>query len=190
VQCIIIVHNTAHARNDNSNEWCIIFICKMCKIITTVQTRVWQSLSVVWLTCHQKEGNNGYITTSVVWNPAGAHNHVHHMTRKLSIASRCETPGFNVPIDTLYVILGTILQVIWSNQECHSTERQGPNWITSFSSPTGNKCNKKINIYSSMKTQDTEALRRQLNQARSKLARVSSQILSLYSVFCIRTVGL
>ena len=30
--------------------------------------------------------------------------------------------GFNVPIDTLSIILETILWVAWPNQQCHSTE--------------------------------------------------------------------
>jgi len=29
---------------------------------------------------------------------------------------------FNVPLDTLEVILGTILRVAWPNQQCRSTE--------------------------------------------------------------------
>jgi len=29
---------------------------------------------------------------------------------------------FNVPLDTLQVILGTTLWVRWPNQQCHSTE--------------------------------------------------------------------
>ena len=32
--------------------------------------------------------------------------------------------GFNVPLDTLWVISETILRVTWPNQQCHSTERQ------------------------------------------------------------------
>ena len=32
--------------------------------------------------------------------------------------------GFNVRLDTLLVISGTILQVRWSDQQCHSTEGQ------------------------------------------------------------------
>ena len=34
--------------------------------------------------------------------------------------------GFNVPLDTLWVILVTILWVRWPNQQCHSTEGR---WI-------------------------------------------------------------
>ena len=31
---------------------------------------------------------------------------------------------FNVPLDTLYVISETVLQVTWPNQQCHSTEQR------------------------------------------------------------------
>jgi len=32
--------------------------------------------------------------------------------------------GFNVPLNTLWVILGMTLWVVWPNQQCHSTEGQ------------------------------------------------------------------
>jgi len=79
------------------------------------------------------------------------------------------TVWFNVPLDTVKVILATILRVRWPNQQRHSTEGW---WFvnqvnpTRFSSLKGKEKDvsiflKYIYVYSTVKTKDTETHRRQ-----------------------------
>ena len=51
--------------------------------------------------------------------------------------------GRNVPLDTIYVISGTILRVVWPNQQCHSSQPgQGP-IPPDLADQNGKECNKK-----------------------------------------------